>query len=267
MAQSRQATPARALHLTLTMCLVLAVTNAFHSLPARHSTMRPSSRPRSTSTTVHARKGSRGTKRTTSDGETRRSRPQVGDLLANIAAPPSSHYSVDPTDVPSGPVGEDPLAPLVHCIALAADMRKATDIAALRVTRCTTITEFVILVSGTSRPQNQAIAAAVANDVAEMFDGKRCIGNGVPEGTADSGWILLDFGEVMVHVMTPKSRLFYDLEGQWRERGGEYMDLSGVLPDGAPDEEKKDALGEQENDMLSMRERLDVQKEDDPFWS
>ena len=37
---------------------------------------------------------------------------------------------------------------------------------------------------------------------------------GVPEGSADSGWILLDYGEVMVHIMTPKSRLFYDIEGQ-----------------------------------------------------
>lgn len=39
---------------------------------------------------------------------------------------------------------------------------------------------------------------------------------GVPEGSADSGWILLDYGEVMVHIMTPKSRLFYDIEGQVR---------------------------------------------------
>jgi len=79
-----------------------------------------------------------------------------------------------------------------------------------------------VIVSGTSRPQNQAIAAAIVKDVEETFVdeitgvGKRCLGKGVPEGTADSGWILIDYGDVMVHVMTPKSRLFYDLEGQVR---------------------------------------------------
>ena len=93
-------------------------------------------------------------------------------------------------------------------------MRKASDIVALRVTSCTSLTNFVVIVSGTSRPQNQAIANSIAKDVEEEYDGKRCLGKGVPEGSADSGWILLDYGEVMVHVMTPKSRLFYDIEGQ-----------------------------------------------------
>ncbi|EED90286.1 predicted protein, partial [Thalassiosira pseudonana CCMP1335] len=100
-------------------------------------------------------------------------------------------------------------------IVHSADMRKASDIVALRVTSCTSLTNFVVIVSGTSRPQNQAIANSIAKDVEEKYDGKRCLGKGVPEGSADSGWILLDYGEVMVHVMTPKSRLFYDIEGQW----------------------------------------------------
>eukprot|EP00978_Attheya_sp_CCMP212_P040928 scaffold228744_cov31-Attheya_sp.AAC.1 len=59
-------------------------------------------------------------------------------------------------------------------------------------------------------------------------------GNGVPEGLADSGWILLDYGDIMVHIMTPKSRIFYDMEGQWREKGGEPMDLQHLLVPNAP---------------------------------
>ncbi len=148
-------------------------------------------------------------------------------------------------------------------------MRKASDIVALRVTSCTSLTNFVVIVSGTSRPQNQAIANSIAKDVEEEYDGKRCLGKGVPEGSADSGWILLDYGEVMVHVMTPKSRLFYDIEGQWKSRGGEYMDLSDVLVDeiNAAKAAANNPLDGDEGDERSMKERLDVEKEEDPFWS
>lgn len=147
-------------------------------------------------------------------------------------------------------------------------MRKATDIVAMRVTHCTSLTNFVIVISGTSRPQNQAIANSIKSDVEEQFDGKRCLGKGIPEGSADSGWILLDFGEVMVHVMTPKSRLFYDMEGQWRERGGEYLDLSDVLLDEVNGNGGVgSSVGGEDEEEMSMRERLDVEKEEDPFWS
>lgn len=149
-------------------------------------------------------------------------------------------------------------------------MRKATDIVALRVTQCTSLANFVIIVTGTSRPQNQAIATSIVKDVEEFYEGKRCLGKGIPEGSADSGWILLDYGEVMVHVMTPKSRLFYDMEGQWRERGGEELDLSDVLVDEVNSNQNKMMMieeGAEEGDERSMRERLDVEKEEDPFWS
>lgn len=131
----------------------------------------------------------------------------------------------------------------------------------------------------------------------------RCLGNGIPEGSADSGWILLDYGDVMVHVMTPKSRLFYDMEGVWRKRGGESLDLSNVLvgedggnnsssrelssdssggvgdddnfafdgedDDEVDEEEEDEAYDDDEDDgtQTSMRERLNVEKEIDPFWS
>ena len=150
-------------------------------------------------------------------------------------------------------------------------MRKATDIVALRVTQCTSLTNFIIVISGTSRPQNQAIANSIKSDVEELYDGKRCLGKGIPEGSADSGWILLDYGEVMVHVMTPKSRLFYDMEGQWRERGGKELDLGDVILDEFGGTSVGVGVGgessEGSEEERSMRERLDVEKEEDPFWS
>lgn len=243
----------------LTICLVLT-SNAFQSPPSQQSTL-------STTTTLHLRKGNRGPKSNFSEKNIKRNRPQISDVLDGINSPPSFPHSVDPSDVPPGAVHHDPLAPFIQTIVKAADMRKASDIVAMRVTQCTSLTNFVVIVSGTSRPQNQAIANAISKDVEELYDGRRCLGKGVPEGSADSGWILLDYGEVMVHVMTPKSRLFYDMEGQWRERGGEYMELGDVLMDEMTGESVLSGGDEVEDEGLSMKERLDVEKEIDPFWS
>eukprot|EP00594_Rhizosolenia_setigera_P009464 CAMPEP_0178967984 /NCGR_PEP_ID=MMETSP0789-20121207/17943_1 /TAXON_ID=3005 /ORGANISM="Rhizosolenia setigera, Strain CCMP 1694" /LENGTH=256 /DNA_ID=CAMNT_0020653745 /DNA_START=128 /DNA_END=898 /DNA_ORIENTATION=+ len=158
----------------------------------------------------------------------------------------------------------DPLAPLVETIVKAADMRKAEDISAIRVSKLTAMTSFVVVLSGNSRPQNQAIAAAIMDEVSEDFDGMRTRGNGVPEGDADSGWILLDYGDVMVHIMTPKSRLFYDIEGKWE--GGEEMDLSGILvPNLPPGATQAQASGQQEAQIGGGMAGLD--EEEDPFWS
>jgi len=245
---------------------ILRTSNAFQS--TLHPTLRPSPRQPSPTTAYASRKGNRGpkNKRSVSDSDIKRNRPQISDVLDGINSPPEFPHSVDPSDLPPGSVGDDPLAPLVRTIVHAADMRKASDIVALRVTACTSLTDFVVIASGTSRPQNQAIASAISNDVEELHGGKRCLGSGVPEGTADSGWILLDYGEVMVHVMTPKSRLFYDMDRQWRDRGGEYMDLSDVLVDEMGARGVLDG-GNDEDVELSMKERLDVEKEIDPFWS
>jgi len=218
---------------------------------------------------LNARKGNRGlqNKKSVSENTSKRSRPQVNDVLEGINSDPEFPHSVDPTDIPDGPITDDPLTPLIHTIVHAADMRKASDIVAMRVMQCTSLTNFVVIVCGTSRPQNQAIANAISKDVEELYDGKRCLGKGVPEGTADSGWILLDYGEVMVHVMTPKSRLFYDMDGQWKGRGGECMDLSDVLMDEDGNVGKVLEGGDIEEKKISMKERLDVEKEVDPFWS
>ena len=84
------------------------------------------------------------------------------------------------------------------------------------------MTCFILICSGNSRPQNQAIAAAIADEVEDFYDeGEYVIrGNGVQEGNADSGWILLDYGDVMVHVMNPKSRLFMTLKVNGERREG-----------------------------------------------
>lgn len=100
---------------------------------------------------------------------------------------------------------------LVRTIVKAGDGRKAEDIVGLQVAQVSTLTSFMVFLSGNSRPQNQAIAAAITDEVEAKFGLVRN-----PQGTADSGWMVLDYGSVMVHIMTPKSRLFYNVEGQVR---------------------------------------------------
>jgi hypothetical protein len=65
--------------------------------------------------------------------------------------------------------------------------------------------------------------------------------------------MLLDYGGVMVHVMTPKSRLYYNVEGQWVQKGAKYVSLDGVLLE-PPTED-------------ANTQQLDIPQEQDPFWS
>jgi len=67
--------------------------------------------------------------------------------------------------------------------------------------------------------------------------------------------------------MTPKSRLFYNVEGKWKDQGGEYMDITAaILPNSAPVVSKAKKQGEDEGeDKAGTMEGLT--EEEDPFWS
>eukprot|EP01038_Epipyxis_sp_PR26KG_P012025 gene12025-16096_t len=107
---------------------------------------------------------------------------------------------------------EDPLIPLVESIIIAADKRKAVEISAFRVFQLTEVTSFMILIEGNSKPQNQAIALSIEEDVLQTFNVSAAM-----QGTAASGWILIDYGSVIVHIMTPQMKSFYKLEKRWKD--------------------------------------------------
>lgn len=193
-------------------------------------------------------------------GAGRQTKKQIDSMIEFMNEPVEKGQTVDQSKVPKGGVEDDPLAHFVRTIAKAADMRKAEGIVAMRISKVSTVASFIVICSGNSRPQNQAIAKAIEDDVQEEFCGEWVLqGNGVAEGSADSGWILLDYGDVMVHIMTPKSRLFYDIEGQWKDKGAEYLDLSDILiPNSIAQQEAKEQMkGSMEG----------ISQEDDPFWS
>ncbi len=90
------------------------------------------------------------------------------------------------------------------------DDTKATDIIRLDVRDMTSVTDYMIVASGTSNRHVKALANNVADKAREA--GHRPIGI---EGEEGGEWVLLDLQDALVHVMLPKVREFYNLEKLW----------------------------------------------------
>ncbi len=88
---------------------------------------------------------------------------------------------------------------------------KGKDIRILDVRGKTSVTDLIVIASGTSTRQVRSLAENVVVKVKEQ--GLKPIG---VEGD-DSGWVLVDLGEVVVHVMTQEMRDYYNLERLWGE--------------------------------------------------
>ena len=87
---------------------------------------------------------------------------------------------------------------------------KAQDIVKLDVSKMTTVTDYMVVASGTSNRHVKALADAVAEKAKQA--GHRPAG---VEGEEGSEWVLLDLGDTLVHVMLPRVREFYNLEKLW----------------------------------------------------
>ena len=96
-------------------------------------------------------------------------------------------------------------------VIAALENRKGRDILALRVGGMTDITDFMVIASGTSSRHVKALV----EQVVEMAKGRGQAILGV-EGRETGEWVLLDLGDVVVHVMQTATREFYDLERLWR---------------------------------------------------
>jgi len=88
---------------------------------------------------------------------------------------------------------------------------KAKDIIELDVSSISNVADAIVIASGTSTRHVKALADNVADEARKA--GFRPIGI---EGERDAEWILIDLGYVVVHVMLPTARKFYDLESLWR---------------------------------------------------
>lgn len=88
---------------------------------------------------------------------------------------------------------------------------KAKEVLALDVSHISNVTDAIIIANGTSTRHVKALADNVADECRKA--GMRPLGM---EGERDAEWILVDLGHVIVHVMLPTARKFYDLESLWQ---------------------------------------------------
>ena len=90
--------------------------------------------------------------------------------------------------------------------------RKAIDPILMEVGRLTSFTDYFLVVSGNSSRQVQAISQHMARRLRE--EGFRPLG---VEGEQEGHWVLMDYGDVVIHIFYQPVREFYDLEGLWTE--------------------------------------------------
>ena len=90
--------------------------------------------------------------------------------------------------------------------------RKAIEPVLIEVEKLTSITDFFLIASGNSTRQVQAIARHLTKRMRE--EGFRAYGR---EGEQEGHWVLMDYGDVVIHIFYQPVREFYDLEGLWVE--------------------------------------------------
>lgn len=101
----------------------------------------------------------------------------------------------------------------------ALDDLKGVDIKTIDVRGKSSVTDVLVIASGKSTRQVKALADSVVVKVKEA--GLQPLG---VEGERESNWVLVDLGDVVVHVMLPETRDFYNLEKLWGEAPGEMGD-------------------------------------------
>ena len=110
----------------------------------------------------------------------------------------------------------------IACKAL--DDKKGKDIKVIDIHEISVLADYYVIASGTNQNQVQAMVDAVEEALTkEGFEPKHV------EGSRNSSWILMDYGDVIINVFDEENRLFYDLERIWRD--GMTMGLSEVLSD------------------------------------
>lgn len=92
-----------------------------------------------------------------------------------------------------------------------ADNKKAENIAVLDVRKVSSVADYFVIASGTSEPHLRAIVAEITNRLRDEHD----LRPHRADGSTGGAWVVMDFFDVIVHVMRTDAREHYDLEGLW----------------------------------------------------
>lgn len=101
---------------------------------------------------------------------------------------------------------------LLRTAALAADSKQADDLIALDVSGPLPLTDIFLLATGRNERNVQSIAGEVEDQL--NASGVKTLRR---EGRAEGRWILLDFGDIVVHVFHEEDRMYYSLERLWKD--------------------------------------------------
>ncbi len=101
--------------------------------------------------------------------------------------------------------------PLLNTLLKSLEDIQAIDVTVIDVCQQTSVTDFMVICSGRSSRHVKSIAEHIMEQLKTA--GFPAIGN---NGLESGDWALVDFGDVVVHVMQPESRAFYNLEGLWQ---------------------------------------------------
>jgi ribosome-associated protein len=94
----------------------------------------------------------------------------------------------------------------------AAESKKATDIKVLDLTGITSFADYFVICTGANQRQIQAVADEVGLQLKQQA-------HELPlslEGYTQAEWVLADYGDLLVHIFSPRAREYYDLERLWR---------------------------------------------------
>ena len=101
---------------------------------------------------------------------------------------------------------------LVHAVVDVIEGKKATNILTLDMRDVTLLADYYVLCDGSSTRQIGSIADELQEEL--KHKGSKLA---LMEGTPDSGWMLIDFGSVIVHIFSPEQRAYYQLEELWQD--------------------------------------------------
>lgn len=124
---------------------------------------------------------------------------------------------------------------LTRSIAGILDSKKAKDICAVNIHDLTIIADYFVICTGTSTTQVKALSDEVEFQLKQKFELQPLR----VEGYASSSWILIDYGNVVVHVFLEDTRAFYSLERLWTD--GKMLTSEELFPaDGGEEDEQAD---------------------------
>ncbi|OKY76896.1 MAG: ribosome silencing factor [Desulfobulbaceae bacterium DB1] len=101
---------------------------------------------------------------------------------------------------------------LARIISGAALDKKAEDLVILDVHELSSFTDYFVIMSGRSTRHVQGLADAIESELR-----LKRLQEGTTEGAQEGFWVLLDYGDVVVHIFYHEERAFYDLEGLWHD--------------------------------------------------